>query len=248
MTSLSRPFEMGVHPGPARRPIRWFYVVMAAAALAAVWAGFASSFYLRAWRPVPPLAPMVVVHGVAFTSWVLLFLAQTALVAAGRTELHRRLGVATAGLAGLLIISAPPMAISAAARSALPGDPLAFLLVILVDILTFALFVGAAIRFRHRAEVHKRLMLLAMASLLGPAVSRWPIAVGRPLLIAAVLFAFVAAAPARDLLARRRMHPVSLWGGLALAASGPLRFGLAQTEPWHRIAIWLVRVTAKAHY
>jgi hypothetical protein len=250
MTSPST--TLGIRAGlgvvPARKSLRWFYVGMATAALITVLAGFAPSFYLRPWKAMSPLGSPVVAHGIAFTSWVFLFLVQTLLVAAGHTGLHRRLGMATTGLAAVMIISAPPMAVAAAARGGLPGDPLAFLLVILVDILSFAAFVGAAIIHRRRPEAHKRLMLLAMASLLGPAISRWPIAVGRPLVIVVGILAFVAAAPAGDLLARRRPHPVSVWGGLALLASAPLRFALAHSEPWHRVAGWLIRLSAGAHF
>jgi hypothetical protein len=141
-----------------------------------------------------------------------------------------------------MIVSAPPTAIGAAARGELPGnDPLAFLLVVLMDIVMFAAFLGAGLHQRRRPEVHKRVMLLAMASLLGPAISRWPMAVGRPFVITAVLVLFVAAMPLHDLYSRRRVHPVSLWGGLALLVSGPLRFAMAQSTPWHAVAAWLIR-------
>jgi hypothetical protein len=84
-------------------------------------------------------------------------------------------------------------------------------------------------------------MLLAMVSLLPPAVSRWPIAVRHPLVILGVVVLFLAAAPAYDLMARRHIHPISLWGGLALLASIPLRFAVSRTEAWHRAASWLIR-------
>jgi hypothetical protein len=212
---------------------------MAAASLVAVFIGFAGSFYLRP-ASMPALAPLVVAHGIVFTCWVLLFVAQTTLVATGRTNLHRRLGVAGAGLAMLMVGLGPLIAFPAARRGGLPGDPLAFLLVILVDILMFAVFVGAAIYNRRKSETHKRLMVLAMISLLPPAISRWPIAVGRPPVIAGILLAFLAAAPLYDLVSRRRLNPISLWGGLAVLLSIPLRFALSQTEVWHRVARWLI--------
>lgn len=59
---------------------------------------------------------------------------------------------------------------------------------------------------------------------------------------------FVAAAPLSDLLARRSGHPVSLSCGLALLLSAPLRFALAQGEPWHRVATGLIRWSPEAHY
>lgn len=224
-----------------RRVFRWFYVWMAVASAVTVFSGFAPSFYLRPRASLPPLAPAVVAHGTIFTSWFVLFLVQTTLVAAGRTRLHRQLGLAALGLAVLIVVSGPAMAIGAARRGTLPGDPLAFLHVILVDVLAFGIFAAAGLYYRHRPEAHKRLMLLATVSILPPAISRWPLAVKQPAVIPIVLVLFVGAMLMHDRLSRGRFHAVSLWGGLALVASGPLRFAVSQTESWHRIAMWLIR-------
>ena len=102
--------------------------------------------------------------------------------------------------------------------------------------------VVAGIYHRHRSETHKRLMLLAMVSMLPPSISRWPIAVKRPApVIVGIMLAFLAAAPISDLLSRPRQSLASLWGGLAVLLSLPLRFALAQTAAWHAFANWLVR-------
>jgi hypothetical protein len=46
----------------------------------------------------------LIVHGVIFTSWLLLLIAQTLLVSMGRTDLDRKLGWVGVGLAGLMLI------------------------------------------------------------------------------------------------------------------------------------------------
>src|SRR3546814_2839696 len=58
-----------------------------------------------------------------------------------------------------------------------PGapPPLVFLAVPLGDMLVFALLVGAALRFRRRSDIHKRLMLLGCVGLLTAAVARIPL-------------------------------------------------------------------------
>lgn len=92
---------MGAEPqSPGRPRDRAFYSGMAAAILAGVFVGFAPSYYLKGtFRPaLPPLSPLVHLHGAAFTCWVLLFVTQAVLVARGRVEVHRRLGVAGAGV------------------------------------------------------------------------------------------------------------------------------------------------------
>jgi hypothetical protein len=223
------------------RSARWFYVGMGLAVIGVVVAGFGSSFYVRP-ATMPALAPRVVAHGILFSSWVVLFLVQAALAASGQIRLHRRLGLAAAGLAVIMLVTAPPMAVDLARRGLPPGEPLEFLLVILTDLLLFAIFVAAGIYNRHRSKTHKRLMLLAMVSMLPPSISRWPIAVKHPApVIMGIMLVFLAAAPISDLLARRRLSRVSLWGGLAVLVSLPLRFAVAQTAPWHALANWLIR-------
>jgi uncharacterized membrane protein YozB (DUF420 family) len=223
------------------RSARWFYVGMGLAVIGVVAAGFGPSFYVRP-ATVPALAPRVIAHGILFSSWVVLFLVQAALAASGQIRLHRRLGLAAAGLAVIMLVTAPPMAVDLARRGLPPGEPLEFLLVILADLLLFTIFLAAGLYNRHRSKTHKRLMLLAMVSMLPPSISRWPIAVKHPAqVIMGIMLVFLAAAPIFDLLARRRLSRVSLWGGLAVLVSLPLRFAVAQTAAWHALANWLVR-------
>lgn len=220
---------------------RWFHPGMAAAIVLAEAVGFSHSERARV-AGHHALRPMVAFHIVLFGTWLVLFLAQTLLVATGRTRFHRRLGVVAATVAGFMVATAPPLAIDLARRGVASSDPLAFLFIMLVDLLMFAVFVGAGIHFRRRAEAHKRFMLLATTSLLPPGISRWPVAIAHPApVLMAAMVAFVAAAPVRDLLARRRMHPVSLWGGVALLLTVPVRMAIAYSAPWHRLAEWLIQ-------
>ena len=43
-----------------------------------------------------------------------------------------------------------------------------------------------------------------------------------------------------DIVSRGRPHPVTLWGGLALILSQPLRMMLAETGVWMAVAGWMV--------
>ena len=55
-------------------------------------------------------------HGIAFTAWLLLLLVQTSLVAAGRVDLHRRLGLGGAALAAVMVVLGTIGSLVAAAR------------------------------------------------------------------------------------------------------------------------------------
>ena len=47
-----------------------------------------------------------------------------------------------------------------------------------------------------------------------------------------------------DLVSRRRMHPVTLWGGLAIVANQELCWALAGTDAWLAFAGWAVGLVA----
>jgi hypothetical protein len=157
-------------------------------------------------------------------SWVLLFFAQTTLVAAGRTNLHRRLGLVGGMLAVLMIILGPVVAIYGARHGHNPGGPypdaMGFLVVGLTDIILFTGFVVAGYYHRRHREYHKRLMLLAtIGGLLWPAITRLPYVRGQFLAMFGLLALFVLAGPSCDLIARRRVHVVYLWGSMLILAS-----------------------------
>lgn len=234
--TIARP-----HAPQTQRLPRWFSVVMALAAVAVVIVGFWPSFYARP-STMPIMRPIVIAHAVMFSSWMALFVVQTTLVATHRLRLHRWLGIAGAGLAATMAVTAPIMAVGLARRGEPAGDPLVFLLVITTDVVLFAALVSAAIYYRRRAETHRRLMLLALVTLLPPALTRWPWIVRHPAPgIMAMSLLFLAAAPLADVIARRKPHVISLWGGLAVLVAQPLRFAIAQTAAWHQVARWLIR-------
>ncbi len=86
----------------------------------------------------------------------------------------------------------------------------------------FAAFVALAVGFRKKPQAHKRLILLASMSIVGPALARfpmWPVFAGgadaaRNYAIAGLLIMF-ASLLVYDLVSRKRLHPASL-GGMAL--------------------------------
>jgi ABC-type branched-subunit amino acid transport system permease subunit len=95
------------------------------------------------------------------------------LVAKRRIELHRQLGMFGVGLATLVILVGMPTLVNAAARRSHDVHSVRFLwMLVAFDGIALAVFAGlvaAAIVLRLRGDYHKRLMLLATLSLLGPA-------------------------------------------------------------------------------
>src|ERR1700730_296738 len=123
----------------------------------------------------PPLPPLVLLHGIIFTCWLVHLLSQVTLVAAKRTDLHRRLGALGAVLAVLMIVVGIITAIYEAKHGFPPRSrPLVFLAVSICDILVFSILVAAGFYYRRQAETHKRLMLLATIAILDAAIGRLP--------------------------------------------------------------------------
>jgi hypothetical protein len=166
-------------------------------------------------------------HVLAFSSWILLFFTQTVLVASHRTDLHRRLGVAGAILAGLMIAVTIEVSIEAvrqgrAVLTMQPFEAFIFYTVPHVDIILFAILVSAALLFRGKPEIHKRLMLLATVALLDAVADRLPIIWrGGRNAHYVVQDLFVAAGIIYDLLSRGRVNPAYIGGGLLILICPP---------------------------
>jgi hypothetical protein len=215
---------------------RLFYTGMSIASIITVFVGFAPTYYLKGYFGAAPLAPLVHLHGLVFTSWILLFFAQTVLIASHQIGIHRRLGVAGAGLAALLVLVGLTTAVAFARHTVATGGAgtLAFLAIPFGDMLVFAILASAGIFYRRRPETHKRLMLVATISILGAAISRWPFAILQtgPVPFFVVTDIFILAGVCYDLVSRRRIHSAYVWGGLLLLISQPVRLAVGHTDTW----------------
>jgi len=239
-------------PARAARSRR-FYVAMALAMILAAGAGFAPSLVDTAGRKAP-VTPLVAVHGVLFALWMVVFLVQTSLVSQGRTAIHKKLGPVACGLAAIMVIVGYVTAREMVRRGFdLSGDlnaqadPSFQVVFALGDLLTFAVLITAGVLYRHRSDVHKRLMLLGTIGGMMPAsfahlLGHFPVFHTRAPLILVPLSAFFFAPAAHDRIVRRRFHPVSLWGGIALFVWANVRAAVIGPSPaWHHLVAWIAR-------
>jgi hypothetical protein len=136
---------------------RRFYTGIAVVIAGIVFAGFARTYYLRGLFTAEPPPGLLHLHGLVFTSWLLLFVVQTTLVAAGRTDVHRRLGVAGGVLAATMLVVGVLTAIHAAQRGGTPLGlpPLRFMVIPLGDITVFSILVTAALLYRRKPEIQQ---------------------------------------------------------------------------------------------
>ena len=221
---------------------RRFFTVMALIIAAATFVGFAPSYYLAPMFSSRPLSMLLHVHGAVFTAWIMLYVVQTVLISAGRTNIHRIVGPAAVALAVTMVPLGIATAIitkqvAAAHHVLLQGPPLVFPL---GAILTFAMLVGAGITMRKRSAWHKRLMLLGTAAILTTPLARitrlthigLSPAFGGMILTDILL----AALAVYDVRASGKLHPATVWGGGFFLATQALRIALNLTPAWQAFA------------
>jgi hypothetical protein len=228
----------------ARRD-RVFYGGVSVAFLVTTLVGFARSYFLKTAFHTPPLTPLLHVHGLVGTAWLVLLVVQSGLVSAGRVDLHMKLGIAAALVAAAFVPLGIMVPLAMARHGAVTPERLVFLIFPLSQALMFGGFVGAALRHRKRPEIHKRLILLGTATMVVPAISRLLMLVHvpkglSPVVALALATAFVVAGMVHDWRTRGRVHRLYLWGALAIMLSGPVRFGLGHTAAWQSLARHLV--------
>ncbi len=219
-----------------------FFAAMAFVIAAATLVGFAPSYYLAPVFGAKPLSMLLHVHGAVFTAWIVLYVAQTGLVSAGRADIHRIVGPVGVVLAIAMVplgVAAAIITKQVAAAHHLPpqGPALVFPL---GAILTFAVLVGAGVAMRKRSAWHKRLMLLGTAAILTTPLARitrfthigLTPAFGGMILTDILLTALVI----YDARSRGKLHPATIWGGGFFLATQALRLALNLTPAWQAFA------------
>ena len=227
---------------PGRKYDHVFFSAMALLLLGSVFLGFAHSYYLAGMFHAPLPSAIIHVHGALFSSWILFLLAQTTLVAAGRTDVHRRIGIAGFLLACLMVIVGVWAGTNALARNfASPGvDAKTFYVIPITDMLVFAVLVFFAYRARFDSAAHKRIIIIATVALMIAAIARWPfpLLLGNPLAAALVSYLFLLMLMAYDLWSTHKIHRATIWASVFLIFVQQIRFPIAQTAAWHAFATW----------
>jgi hypothetical protein len=234
-----------------------FFPAFAALMAIVVFVGFAQTYYLPgylsgvltlpAWKQglAPPHPWIVHIHGALFSSWIGILLVQTSLVSARRADLHRKLGVGTMALAGLMLPVGFTVSCESLARNFAPGDPrLGFAATNVLAVTIFSALVYFAYRERFNPAAHKRLMVVATIQLLPAAIVRWPVpgisSGSTPEICCYSLLLLMAS---YDLWTMGNVHRATLWGLIGLGL--PFNNILFQGTWWGHFAMWMQTI---GHY
>jgi hypothetical protein len=239
-----------------------FFIAYAAICLIIAVGGFVPTFWVPMFSGGDPGRPIVILHGLVFTAWPLLFLWQTWLVEHDRLRDHRAFGVAGVSLATLLLVIGLATAIDSFQARIVAGYEIAARKQMIVPVSNIVLFVGffvAAVASQSRRDWHKRLMMIATAQTLTAPLARWifvvagerelgatsavspparPIQALRPAIIVLALFV---GAMLYDRKRRGYLHPAWPIGIAITVGVAILRVPLAETAAWQRTADFLAR-------
>jgi len=236
------------------------FLGIAVTAAVVVFVGFGRTYYLKSFFGIPQFPLLFHLHGALFTAWMLVLILQTYLVASGRTALHRRIGLIARLLVAPMLVTGCMVSIAAARgqgpitsavmrgelnfrAASLDFPPLQAMIVPLTTMLLLGLFAGAGLAFRRRPGMHKRFMALATIAMLPAAIGRGMgalLGVAKPGLFFGAVALFIIAMGLHDRRSLGRVHPVTVWGGLALMLSFPGRMAFGKTDLWLRFAEWIV--------
>jgi uncharacterized membrane protein YozB (DUF420 family) len=238
------------------------FIILAGVCAVIAFGGFAGTYWLQVPAGTFVGSPLLHLHGLLFSIWTLFFLSQAALIATGRYASHRAWGLFGVALATAMVFTGAAVAIGGMQDRIAHGlgeAGRAFVIVPMSAISLFAIFITAAMVNRRRRDWHKRLMLVATASLLNAPIARFFFlyATGggpglRPGLgpprpaefaLTAGLLAdgVIVLAMLFDWRSRGRPHPAYLWGLGVTFAVQELRGPVSHTAAWSAVADFLAR-------
>ena len=215
-----------------------FYVGLSAFMVGVMLVGFWPTYFGRLLRGDIARPPAVQIHGLVFVGWMALLVAQVVLAWRGRVQMHRRVGHWGIAYGLLVLVMGVIVGIAAPVMHLRAGEwtqtrAAGFLLITLGDMVLFGSLFGAAIAYRRKPEIHKRLMVGATVALLFAAVGRIPGLDQKVPALLAIWLSPVLIGMAYDWRTRGRPHPAYVVSALWLFA-GALRVTQLESEIWLR--------------
>ncbi len=224
---------------------RRFYLFVTILTAAIVFAGFARTFFLNGFFAKLHLPSLFILHGVVFSSWLVLLVTQSTLVSAKQIRIHQKLGYASIAIVVSMFTLGWIMSVQAAQRGFTPPGgppPLSFLAFQIFHLILFSSLATAGFLLRDRPETHKRLMIVATVSILTPALARVFLLFNAHLIIFKALgvqLAILLMCMAYDFFTRKRVHSAYIWGTLSFIAFVPLAIFGGGTSVWLALAHWI---------
>lgn len=167
---MSTAVAAGTNTTATFRPSFYFWMTLLMAFF--VFGGFSMTYwYPMAAGTFPPAPPVVHLHGLVYSSWMILLVVQSLLVNVRNVALHRSLGMFGIALATAVIFMGALITLLGASNSSGSGAAHGIYLGVMA-VTGFGILFTLAIRNTRRPDVHRRLILLAMLPILPPGIHR----------------------------------------------------------------------------
>lgn len=226
--------------------LRRFYLLLSVLLAILATIGFWPQYFGPLVTGTVDSLPIIHFHASVYVIWLILFIAQCALVAFGNVALHRQVGrfgilwgfvVIAVGLTITVVRFGHRLADGGIEQAQNTG------LWPLTDMVIFAAFFGAAVAYRRKPEFHKRLMIVAATSILIASVGRFLASVSIESHSALVLLWLspILLAMAYDFLRQRVIHPVYV-AGIAVVGASSFRDPLRFSDSWVSFTHWFASV------
>ncbi len=192
---------------------RYFYLFMSLVLAALVILGFSRTVNTSLFHANPPRPLLLWIHGVAFSTWIVFFIAQSALVRSRKVSVHRALGWFGAGLAALMVVLGIAVAVVMTRFDAVVLQQKgveAFLSIPFLDMILFGSCIALAIYWRTKPEYHRRLVFIASCLLMDAAIGRFEFIFNHSLFYLA-LDGLILLGVVRDWVVDKRVHKVYLY-------------------------------------
>jgi hypothetical protein len=239
---------MATVTAPTRRsvnPDRIFFPSMCLLILVTVWVGFAPTYYAAGMMRAKLPAPIIHVHAVVFTLWLLTLILQIGLISVKKVKLHRKLGLWGFGLAALMVVVGLLAGTNSLQRDFTPPgsglDPKVFYINPVSSMVLFCGFVVWAYRARRRPAEHKRLIMFATIVILGAAIGRFPrtITPMGPVTMNLIHIGLMVPILAYDLATLKKVSRVSIISFLVIAVWLFISIPLGMTPLWLKFATFM---------
>jgi hypothetical protein len=233
--SLAKHIEAKTSTGAQLRRFlsRYFYFCMSLAMAGLVVWGFSHTVDASLFHAKPPRPLLLWIHGAAFSTWIVFFIAQSALVRVHKVGVHRTLGWFGAGLATVMVGLGFTIAIVMTRFDATvlhQKDVESFLSIPFWDMMVFGTCMALAVYWRKKPEYHRRLVFIATCELMDAAIGRFDFWFNHNLFYAG-LDLLIVAGMVRDLIVDGRVNKVYLYALPPLIVGQTLTVYLWRANP-----------------
>ncbi len=218
---------------------RYFYFSMSLVMTGLVVWGFSHTVDQNLFHAKPAKPLLLWMHGAAFSTWMVFFIAQSALVRVRKVSIHRTLGWFGAALAALMVVLGLTVAVYMTRWDMVvlhQKDVAQFLSVPFFDMAVFGTCIALAILWRKKPDYHRRLIFIATCELMDAAIGRFDFWFNHSIFYIG-LDLLIVAGMTRDLIVDGRIHKVYLYALPVLIVGQGLAVYLWRVNPaWWQAA------------